>query len=106
MLRAIACLILILVLAAFLLVARGFSQTTADIEAARVKIHLEIQFDKHWEAYLMSETGCPAPPAGVVSWTVFKEDCNLPTQLNLKERKIARELAKQVFDLDEPTKPR
>jgi hypothetical protein len=106
MLRAAACLIVILVLAAFLLVARGFSQTTIDLEAARIGFNRDIEFDKHWGAYLMSETGCPAPPAGAVAWSVSKADCNRPTQLNLRERKLARELAKQVFDLDEPTKPR
>lgn len=103
--RVVAALIAAMVLAAFMLVARGFSQTTVDIVAAQEQLKLEVAFDKHWVSYLLAEAGCPVPPPNVVL-VLTRENCNKPTQLRLDERKAARELAKKVFGLDEPIRSR
>lgn len=104
MMRASVYMVIALVLAAFLLVARGFSQTTGDQNAAIAALKQEIEFDKHWSHYLTAELGCPPPPpdAGVVTWSLMKEDCHLPRQVLLQERKAAREIAMKMFGLVEP----
>jgi hypothetical protein len=62
----------------------------------------EIQFDYHWERYLLAELGCPTLTGTTVVKGLTADDCKEQPLLLADEKKKARELAKKVFGLVEP----
>jgi hypothetical protein len=58
----------------------------------------ELNFDKHWEIYLLSKHGCPVPTENI-STPITQEMCSLGPVLNLREKRLACEGARRVFEL-------
>ena len=69
-------------------------------------LHQEAQFDRFWMQYLLTKYGCPVPkPNDPLAATIDKSECKPYKQkIDRESFDKARELAKKIFDLDEPTK--
>jgi hypothetical protein len=61
-------------------------------------LRLEVNFDKHWAAYLFAKIGCPIP---VKNHVVHYElgECDLPRQIRSDEFVRSCELARQIWNL-------
>lgn len=74
------------------------------IASAQDSSEPEIQFDQHWTRYLLAEHGCPfVPLKGAVLQPIQISDCTNPPRILADEKARARELAKKVFGLVEPS---
>lgn len=72
--------------------------------ATSTQDRLELEYDRHWETYLLAKHGCPDPNHAAndaVAKPIKKSDCTLPPRILGGEFEKAREIAKRMFGLKE-----
>ena len=74
-----------------------------EVTAAQEQARTEMLFDMQWQRYLLPEFGCPLfiPDNKTdIARTLTKDDCTLPPQIKLDEKRKACELALKVFGIE------